>query len=82
MNFIHVFQRHADDVVGMEISPTGRYIITCGKTNDLIVWDLKGQVLTTIDTYLGTTHRARISPCGRFVAASGMCWEIHYSIWK
>ena len=55
----------------MDIACTGRYIVTCSKLNDLVIWDLKGQILANVDTYHGTTHRARISPCGRFVAASG-----------
>lgn len=55
----------------MDIACTGKYIMTCSKTNDLIIWDLKGQILATIELYLGSTYRARISPCGRFVAASG-----------
>ncbi|XP_015605393.1 transducin beta-like protein 2 [Cephus cinctus] len=77
-------QKHTEDVVGMDIACTGRFIITCSKLNDLIIWDLKGQPFATIDTYLGTTHRARISPCGRFVAASGFTpdvkvWEVGFS---
>lgn len=55
----------------MEIACNGRFIMTCSKTNGLIVWDLKGEPLATVDTYLAFTHKARISPCGRFVAASG-----------
>jgi len=55
----------------MDIASTGKYIITCSTANDLIIWDLKGQPLATVEMHLGSTHRARISPCGRFVAASG-----------
>lgn len=69
-------QRHTEDVVGMDIASTGKYIITCSTANDLIVWDLKGQPLATVEMHLGSTHRARISPCGRFVAASGKVAQI------
>ncbi|XP_014298283.1 transducin beta-like protein 2 isoform X3 [Microplitis demolitor] len=77
-------KRHEEDIVGMEIACSGRFIMTCGKTNDLIVWDLKGEVLATVDTYLGSTHMAKISPCGRFVAASGFTpdvkvWEVGFT---
>ncbi|XP_066585275.1 transducin beta-like protein 2 isoform X3 [Prorops nasuta] len=77
-------KRHVDDVVGMDIACTGKYIITCSTANDLIIWDLKGQILGTVDMHLGTVHRARISPCGRFVAASGFTpdvkvWEVVFS---
>lgn len=61
----------------MDIACTGKYIITCSKVNDLIIWDLKGQPLATVEMHLGSTHRARISPCGRFVAASGK--ELHFA---
>lgn len=68
----------------MDIACNGRFIMTCGKTNDLIIWDLKGEVLAKIDTILGSTHRAKISPCGRFVAASGFTpdvkvWQVGFS---
>ncbi|XP_071581319.1 transducin beta-like protein 2 [Temnothorax nylanderi] len=77
-------QRHTEDVVGMDIACTGKYIITCSKANDLIIWDLKGQTLATVEMHLGSTYRARISPCGRFVAASGFTpdvnvWEVVFS---
>nr|XP_012221648.1 PREDICTED: transducin beta-like protein 2 [Linepithema humile] len=77
-------RRHTEDVVGMDIACTGKYIITCSKVNDLIIWDLKGQPLATLEMHLGSTHRARISPCGRFVAASGFTpdvnvWEVVFS---
>lgn len=77
-------RQHTDDVVGMDIACTGKFIITCGKLNDLIVWDLKGQILATVEMYLGSTYRARVSPCGRFVAASGFTpdvnvWEVAFS---
>ncbi|KAL6257563.1 hypothetical protein P5V15_011137 [Pogonomyrmex californicus] len=68
----------------MDIACTGKYIITCSKANDLIIWDLKGQPLATLELHLGSTYRARISPCGRFVAASGFTpdvnvWEVVFS---
>ncbi|XP_043269119.1 transducin beta-like protein 2 [Venturia canescens] len=77
-------KKHEEDIVGMDIACNGRFIITCSKVNDLIVWDLKGEQLAIIDTYLGSTHRARISPCGRFVAASGFTpdvkvWEVVFT---
>ncbi|XP_070522969.1 transducin beta-like protein 2 isoform X3 [Cardiocondyla obscurior] len=73
-------QRHTEDVVGMDIACTGKYIITCSKVNDLIIWDLKGQILATVEMHLGSTYRARISPCGRFVAASGFTPDVN--VWE
>lgn len=77
-------KQHTEDVIGMDIELTGKYIITCSKVNDLILWDLKGQVLATVELHLGSTYRARISPCGRFVGTSGFVpdlsvWEVVFS---
>ncbi|CAK9828448.1 mRNA-capping enzyme [Anthophora retusa] len=73
-------KRHTEDVVGMDIACTGKYIITCSKLNDLVVWDLKGQVLANVELHLGSTYRARISPCGRFVGTSGFTPDVN--IWE
>ncbi|XP_076635172.1 transducin beta-like protein 2 [Colletes latitarsis] len=61
----------------MDIASTGKYIITCSKANDLVIWDLKGQILASIEFYLGFIYRARVSPCGRFVGASGFTPDVN-----
>lgn len=65
-------KHHKDDIIGIDIASNGRYIISCSKLNDLIILDLKGQILSHVETFLGTTHKVRISPCSRFIAASGI----------
>ncbi|XP_011307623.1 transducin beta-like protein 2 isoform X2 [Fopius arisanus] len=77
-------KKHDEDIVGMDIACNGRFIMTCSKKNDLIIWDLKGEIIATVDTYLGSTYAAKISPCGRFVAASGFTpdvkvWEVGFT---
>ncbi|XP_046384384.1 transducin beta-like protein 2 [Ischnura elegans] len=78
-------KHHTEDVIGLDIACTGRYIMTCSEKTDLVIWDLKGQnVLGKVDTYLMSTTCARISPCGRFVAASGFTpdlkvWEVSFA---
>ncbi|KAI8436783.1 hypothetical protein MSG28_010248 [Choristoneura fumiferana] len=42
----------------------------------MVIWDLKGQKLDTLDTYLMSTYSAKISPCGRFVVATGQVTDI------
>lgn len=59
-------------MVGLGIACNGKYIMSCSEKNDLILWDLKGEQLAKVDTYLMTTMCARISPCARFVVASGI----------
>lgn len=73
-----------EETVGIGIALTGKFIMSCSAANQLYIWDLKGSVLATVDTYLMNTYRARISPCGRFVAASGFApdvkvWEVIFS---
>lgn len=55
----------------MDIAVNGRFIMSCSEKTDLVLWDLKGDRLATLDTLTMQTHRARVSPCGHFVAASG-----------
>lgn len=63
----------------------GKFIMSCSTNkNDLALFDLKGTLLTKIDTVLSGTHHASISPCGKFVAASGFTpdikvWSIKFS---
>jgi WD40 repeat protein len=70
---------HETDVVGMGIASNGKYIISCSNKTDLVVWDLKGQILAQVDTYLMSTTCAKISPCGRFVVASGEPRRSHFT---
>lgn len=77
-------KHHADDVVGLGIACNGKYMMSCSEKNDLIIWDLKGEQLAKADTYLMTTICAKISPCARFVVASGFApdvkvWEVKFS---
>uniref|UniRef100_A0A1Y1MZI9 Uncharacterized protein n=2 Tax=Photinus pyralis TaxID=7054 RepID=A0A1Y1MZI9_PHOPY len=73
-----------DDVVGLGISSNGKFIITCSNKTDLVVWDLRGQQLARIDTYLMNTYCAKISHCGKYIVAAGFApdvkvWEVIFS---
>lgn len=73
-----------DDVIGFGIASNGKFIMTCSNKTDLIVWNLKGEILARVDTYLMTTYCAKISPCGRFIAACGFApdakvWEVRFA---
>ncbi|XP_074036178.1 transducin beta-like protein 2 isoform X4 [Leptinotarsa decemlineata] len=75
---------HETDIIGMGIASNGRYIMSCSNKTDMVIWDLKGQVLTKIDTYLMNTTCAKLSPCGKFVVASGFSpeakvWEVIFN---
>ncbi|RVE49586.1 hypothetical protein evm_005814 [Chilo suppressalis] len=67
---------HTDDVVGFGISSNGKFMMSCSSKTDMVIWDLKGQQLDRLDTYLMSTHSAKISPCGRFVVATGFSPDV------
>nr|CAD7449163.1 unnamed protein product [Timema bartmani] len=80
------FPKHEgwDAVVGLGIACSGKFIMSCSDKTELVLWDLKGQQLAKVDTYLMNNYCARISPCGRFVAASGFTpdvkvWEVCFA---
>lgn len=70
------YQVHQEDVTGFGISSNGKFMMSCSSKTDMVIWDLKGQQLTRLDTYLMTTHTAKISPCGRFVVATGFSPDV------
>lgn len=49
--------------------------MSCAKNNDLAILDLKGQLLAKVDTYTMCAVCAKISPCGKFVVASGKTYN-------
>lgn len=45
--------------------------MSCSNKTDLVLCDIKGTVLTRVDTALTNTYYAAISPCGKYITASG-----------
>jgi WD40 repeat protein len=60
-----------DDIVSLEIAANGKFIITASNKTDLILWDVRGNVLEQLNTFTMTNYAAKISPCSRFVGVSG-----------
>jgi WD40 repeat protein len=70
-----------DDVIALDIDTNGKYIMTCSTNkNDLVLCDLKGTLLSRLDTFQMTTYYANISPCGKYVAASGFTPDV--KVWS
>ncbi|CAG4955946.1 unnamed protein product [Colias eurytheme] len=67
---------HNEEVVGFGISSNGKFMMSCSSKTDMVLYDLKGQILERLDTYLMNTHMAKISPCGRFVVATGFSPDV------
>lgn len=55
-------------------------MMSCSTKSDMVIWSLKGEQLTTFDTLMMTTMKAKISPCARFVAASGFIPDV--KVWE
>jgi len=76
--------QHKTDTVGMGISPSGKFIASCNDKTELIIWNLKGDILDKLDTVHNLTYCCQVSPCGKFVATSGFTsdvkvWEVKFS---
>jgi len=76
--------KHETDIIGLGIAANGKFIATCTDKTDLIVWNLKGDVLDRINTNHNLTYCCKVSPCGRYVASSGFTpdvkvWEVKFA---
>ncbi|CAL1268086.1 unnamed protein product [Larinioides sclopetarius] len=75
---------HKADIINIGIACNGHFIMSCSSDTTIVVWDLKGQVLATVDTLHINNYYACVSPCGRFIASSGFTpdvrvWEVIFS---
>ena len=43
---------HKTDTIGMGISPSGKFIASCNDKTELIIWNLKGDILEKIGQFL------------------------------
>ncbi|GFR97148.1 transducin beta-like protein 2 [Elysia marginata] len=72
--------KHKLDIIGVGISSSGKWIMTCSSDTTILIWDLKGEVLATIDTHQVNNSCGKVSPCGRFVASSGFTSDV--KVWE
>jgi len=57
--------------VGAGIACNGRFIMSCSKDGKMVIWGIKGNELETLSAVSGEACSAKVSPCGRYVAACG-----------
>ncbi|XP_078535699.1 transducin beta-like protein 2 [Lissotriton helveticus] len=77
-------KKHKAPIINIGIAETGKFIMTASSDTNIFVWDLKGEVLSNINTNQMTNAYAAVSPCGRFVASCGFTpdvkvWEVCFS---
>ena len=60
-----IFETGKGDIINVDVASTGKFILTVHSDVHLILWDLKGKVLATINTNQVSfiSHRLR---CFRF----------------
>ncbi|KAG9351907.1 hypothetical protein JZ751_023158 [Albula glossodonta] len=56
--------KHKGIVINIGIAETGKFIMTASNDTTILIWDLKGEVLASINTNQMTNSYAAISPCG------------------
>ncbi|XP_067084781.1 transducin beta-like protein 2 [Osmerus mordax] len=73
-------QRHKANIINIGIAETGKFIMSAYTDTTILIWDLKGEVLASINTNQMTNSYAAISPCGRFVASCGFTPDV--KVWE
>lgn len=73
-------QVHKAVIINIGVASTGKFIMTCACDTTMIVWSIKGEVLSEINTNNMNNSYGAVSPCGRFVAASGFTPDV--KIWE
>lgn len=77
-------QKHKAEIINIGIASNGKYIMTCSSDTTMVIWSIKGELLSEINTNNMNNSYAAVSPCGRFVAASGFTpdvkvWEVCFA---
>uniref|UniRef100_A0A8B9XEN9 Transducin beta like 2 n=1 Tax=Bos mutus grunniens TaxID=30521 RepID=A0A8B9XEN9_BOSMU len=73
-------KKHKAPIVNIGIADTGKFIMTASSDTTVLIWNLKGQVLSTINTNHMNNTYAAISPCSRFVASCGFTPDV--KVWE
>ncbi|XP_041864986.1 transducin beta-like protein 2 [Melanotaenia boesemani] len=73
-------QKHKAAILNIGIAETGKFIMSASTDTSILIWDLKGELLASINTNQMTNSYAAISPCGRFVASCGFTPDV--KVWE
>ncbi|XP_074528514.1 transducin beta-like protein 2 [Halichoeres trimaculatus] len=73
-------QKHKAPILNIGIAETGKFIMSASTDTTILIWDLKGEILASINTNQMTNSYAAISPCGRFVASCGFTPDV--KVWE
>lgn len=73
-------QKHKGSIINIGIAETGKFIMSASADTTIHIWDLRGEVLATLNTNQVTNAYAAVSPCGRFVASCGFTPDV--KVWE
>ncbi|XP_006859758.1 PREDICTED: transducin beta-like protein 2 isoform X2 [Chrysochloris asiatica] len=73
-------KKHKAPIINIAIADTGKFIMTASSDTTLLIWNLRGRVLSTINTNQMNNTYAAISPCSRFVASCGFTPDV--KVWE
>ena len=65
--------------MAIDMSCTGKFIMSCSAKTDVVLYDLNGTILSKLDTVLGKNFWAKISPDGKLLASSGFTPDVKAS---
>ncbi|CAF1266559.1 unnamed protein product [Didymodactylos carnosus] len=64
-------KKHEREIIAIGIASSGKFIMSASADTKIIIWDTKGEVLSSLETHQGHLNHASVSPCGRFFGSSG-----------
>uniref|UniRef100_A0A1A7Z2N7 Transducin (Beta)-like 2 n=1 Tax=Iconisemion striatum TaxID=60296 RepID=A0A1A7Z2N7_9TELE len=73
-------RKHKASIINIGIAETGKFIMSASTDTTIHIWDLKGELLASINTNQMTNSYAAVSPCGRFVASCGFTPDV--KVWE
>ncbi|XP_070571876.1 transducin beta-like protein 2 [Ptychodera flava] len=77
-------KKHSTDIINIGIASNGKFMMTASNDTTILLWDLKGEILSTINTNQMHNNYCAVSPCGRFVGSCGFTpdvkiWEVTFT---
>ncbi|XP_061659602.1 transducin beta-like protein 2 [Syngnathoides biaculeatus] len=76
--------KHKGSIINIGMADTGKFLMSAYNDTTINIWNLKGEILASINTNQMTNSYVAVSPCGRFVASCGFTpdvkvWEVCFS---
>lgn len=80
-HFVHIdnleFERvHQVDIQNIGIAGNAKYLMSAALDNKICLYDLRGQLLKSIDAKVSSLYDCRLSPDGRFIVVSGFTPDV------